>query len=300
MHVNSRNKAQFFYVKYVLIVLCVALLFIVARSVFAANASAPNEPAPSVLSAVAIGQEPSQEVQPKAPKREVNTSNLQNALKLITEKYPYNTSVSVVDLNSGNLIQTGDSYPFIAASTTKLLSSMLYLNNVETGQASLDDEIGGKTARAQLELAVNKSDNEAWTQINNYLNRESLAVYAKKQGLTSYDATKNTITSNDMALLIAKFYKRELLNDEHTKLLLSWMQNTSEERFIPPAIPQGVALYHKAGYLPERVHDVAIVDNGSAPFVIVVYSKSFTDSYDFGAGQQLFKQVTEQTVKTFQ
>jgi beta-lactamase class A len=233
------------------------------------------------------------------PKRQVDTSGLQTSLNLIIKKYPYDTSVSVIDLNSGNLIQTGDSYPFIAASTTKLLTALYYLNQVEAGQTGLDTQVSGKSAEEQLRLAVKNSDNDAWLALNNYLGRNDLAAYAKEHGIMSYSSSENTITSNDMAQLMAQLYNRKLINENHTKLLLSWMQNTSEERFIPPAVPAGSVLYHKAGYLADRVHDVGIIDNGSAPFVIVIYSKSFTPTYDYDSGQRLFKEVTEQTVSTF-
>lgn len=237
--------------------------------------------------------------EPEVPKRQVDTSMLQESLHQIIKKYPYNTSVSVIDLNSNSLVQTGDSYPFIAASTTKILTSLVFLSEVEAGQTSLDARIGNKTAEEQLKLAINQSDNEAWAKLNDYIGRDKLALYAKEHGLQSYDVTRNTITSNDMAQLITYLWNGKLLNETHTKFLLGLMQNTNEERFIPTAVPSGMAVYHKAGYLADRVHDVGVIDNGSAPFVIVIYSKSYTASYDYGIGQKLFKEVTAQVIDTF-
>lgn len=234
------------------------------------------------------------------PKRHVDTSSLQATLAQTIKKYPYDTSVSVVDLNSGTVIQAGDSYPFLAASTTKILTALLFLNNVETGQASLDDKLGGKPAKEQLQQMINKSDNDAWALLNDYLSDNSLGLYAKKLNLQSYDVSKNTISSNDMASLLAKLYNRELLDETNTKLLLSWMQNTSEERFIPAGVPAGMTAYHKAGYLEDRVHDVAIIDNGSAPFALVIYSKTFKNAgYDYDLGQTLYKDVTTKVISVF-
>ncbi len=232
------------------------------------------------------------------PKRNINLAPLQPDLAAIIKKYPYTTSITVVDINTGNAVQAGDSYPFIAASTTKLLTVMLFMNNVEAGLDDLDNQVGTKTAKEQMQLAINKSDNEAWAALNEQLGKESLANYAKKQGLESYDVNRNTITSNDMAKLLGRFYSRQILNEEHTRLILSWMQNTSEERFIPPAIPTTNTLFHKAGYLSDRAHDVAIVDNGDAPYGIVIYSKTNTN-YDFQIGQKLFKELTTRVVTTF-
>ncbi len=289
LSVNRRKKRTTLLLSAGCICICILTITLITKNIFFNQNG--HDTSASIVSASSSKPDP--------PKRQVDTTGLQASLNLIIKRYPYDTSVSVVDLNSGNLIQTGDSYPFIAASTTKILTALYYLNQVELGQTSLATQVSGKTAEDQLRLAVKDSDNDAWLALNNYLGRNDLAAYAKEHGIASYNPEQNTITSNDMAQLMALLYNRKLINDDHTKLLLSWMQNTSEERFIPPGVPQGSVLYHKAGYLADRVHEVGVIDNGSAPFVIVIYSKSYTPSYDYAMGQKLFKQVTEQTVTTF-
>lgn len=238
--------------------------------------------------------------EPFAEKRQVDTSQLKDQLAAIIKQYPYNTSVSVISLNDDTLVQTGDSYPFIAASTTKLLTVITYLDGVQAGKYKLDETIDGKPASQLLQLAINKSDNDALASLNNFIKKETVAEYAKQKGVASYDPAKNTITSNDMALFMAKLYNKELLNAQYTNMLLEWMHDTSEERFIPAAVPEGMKVFHKAGYLAERVHDASVIDNGSAPFVLVIYSKTLGNAaYDYGVGQKLFKQITEQVITTF-
>lgn len=259
------------------------------------NISISNDSASDTNKETAAQNEPAE-----PPKKRVDTSNLATEINQITSQYPYNTSVTIIDLNYGNVVHEGDTNPFIAASTTKILTAIVYLTDVEQGKVSLDDSIKGKTARENLRLAINRSDNQSWHAINDQLGKENLAEYAKKQGLTSYDPFENKINSTDMAQIAAKLYKRELLNEENTTLLLSWMQNTSEERFIPAGVPAGITAYHKAGYLPDRVHDVAIIDNGSAPFVLVIYSKTLSGDYNYMTGQRLFNQITTKAIETFQ
>lgn len=290
-----KQRRRLLYIQLACFTASLVIVSTIVKSVFFNSNS--DSGVPHALALSGENEQPAKKEEP--PKRQVDTSNLQVSLDQIIKQYPYDTSVSVIDLNSDKLIQTGDSYPFIAASTTKLLTALLYMSKAEAGQTSLDSQIGGKSASTQLQLAVNRSDNDAWHKLNDYLGKDSLAAYALSKGVTTYDAKLNTITSNDMALLLAKLYKRELLNEENTKLLMSWMQNTSEERFIPAGVPEGMSLYHKAGYLPERVHDVAIIDNGTAPFVVVIYSKSYTATYDYSKGQKLFRKVTEQVITTF-
>lgn len=284
----KKSRFSFSMRKFAFVLAFVFIFFVFAKVVGAKN----THPDPPKESVSAAKQAP--------PKRQVDTSNLEASLAQITSQYPYNTSISVIDLNSGKTIQTGDTYPFIAASTTKILTALVFLTNTEKGTASLTNQLGGMTAKKQLELAINRSDNTAWHLLNDDLGKESLSLYATQHGLTSYDPLDNKITAEDMAKLMAKLYNHELLNKENTELLLSWMQNTSEERFIPAAVPDNITAYHKAGYLKDRVHDVSVIDNGSAPFVLVIYSKTYAGDYDYIAGQELYKQITQQVIATFQ
>lgn len=279
--------------KLLLAIAAILIIFFIIKGVLASGNGSPDSAKGSSSAA--------EEKEPEKPKKKlVDTSGLKASLEQISKQYPYNTGVAVIDLNSGTLVQSGDDYPYVAASTTKLLTAVLYLEDVEQGKVSLSKSIGGKTAQEQLRLMINRSDNPAWHQINTYLSITSLQAFASEQDLTSYDARKNTMTTKDMAALLAKIHNREILNDQHTELLYSWMQNTSEERFIPAAIPAGVKMYHKAGYLADRVHDVAIVDNGTAPFVIVIYSKSYNNAaYSYLTGQKLFNQITAHVLNTF-
>lgn len=279
------------------------VVFVLAIGMFTHNAFAGDKNGNvSPDGGVASATEGASDHKEETPKKTVDLAPLQPTLAATIKKYAaYDTSVSVIELNSGKLVQVGDSYPFVAASTTKILTALLYLNNVEDGKATLNEKTNGVTAQELLRKMVNESDNEAWTTLNNTLTKDKLAEYAKSQGLTSYDSSKNTITSNDMAQLLAKLYKGDLINEEHTKMLYAWMQNTSEERYIPKAIPGNVKLYHKAGYLSDRVHDVAIVDNGNTPYVIVIYSKTYGNAvYDFVAGQKLFTEITKQVSAVIQ
>lgn len=235
----------------------------------------------------------------QAAKQTVAINSLPAELLPIISQYPYTTSVSVLDINSGSLVQAGDDYPFVAASTTKLLTALAFFNQVEAGKMSLDSSINGQKAEVLLQKMINMSDNDAWRALNDTIGKPNIEAYAKQHGLSSYNAEKNTVTSNDIARLLGKMYKNELVNEKHTNKLYGWMQNTSEEQFIPPSVPKNMKLFHKAGYLNDRAHDVAIIDNGKTPLVLVIYSKSSGPNYNFTKGEQLFKQVTDQVLSRY-
>src|SRR5690606_3435621 len=106
----------------------------------------------------------------------------------------------------------------------------------------------------------NVSDNNSWAVLNQAVTSQGLESFARSIGITSYRYNGNTVTTTDMALLLQKLYKGQLLNREHTKLLYEAMQNTNNETMIPVVTPKGAQLYHKYGQLEDRLHDVAIID----------------------------------------
>ncbi|HSX27951.1 MAG TPA: serine hydrolase [Candidatus Saccharimonadales bacterium] len=219
---------------------------------------------------------------------------------LLAQHPELDMSVSVTDIANHQSYHYGESAPFVAASTAKLLTASLYLHQVEAGQVDLDDLVGNDTARNQLQQMIEVSDNGAWEALNTVLGHPALKEFAAAHGLTSYDPDDNTLTSNDVALLLSQLYQKQLLNAEHTQFLLNLMQNANKTDYIVATIPSGVTVYHKAGWLDDRVHDAAIIDNHTHPYVLVIFTKTVDGSaYDETAGQALFHGITSATLHTF-
>jgi beta-lactamase class A len=208
--------------------------------------------------------------------------------------------VAIEDLNSGKAYHYGLSDPFIAASVGKLLTATLFLHEVENGQQSLDQQLSYGTAGYELQQMIEQSDNTAWDDLNTLLSHETLENYATQIGLSNYDPDQNTLTVDDIALLLSKLYKGELLNSSNTNLLLSYMHDANFDSYIPASIPTGVKVYHKAGWLDDRVHDAAIIDNGKQAYVLVIFTKMNDGSnYDDVLGHQIFAGITTATVQAF-
>src|SRR6185503_1210583 len=132
--------------------------------------------------------------------------------------------VAIYDLNSDKSYHYGVSEPFIAASTSKLLTASLFLHRVEAGQDSLSEAVGAGSAQYELSQMIEQSDNDAWQAFNDRLTHDGLLAYAQSIGITNYNPDDNTLSADDIALLLAKLYKNQLLNPQHTHLLLSYMQ----------------------------------------------------------------------------
>lgn len=235
------------------------------------------------------------EVRPK----KIDTTIMDAEINALIAQHPgLDIGVAVYDIKGEVPKQYGVEAPFMAASVSKIISATLYLRDVEQGKASLDAALGGKTAGTQLEEMIVRSDNAAWEHFNALLTHERLAAYGNEIGFSNYTPRGNTIVVSDVALLLKKLYKGELLNRQNTELLLSYMEHANKAEYIAQSIPAGVTVYHKAGWLSDRFHDAAIIDNDKHPYVLVIFTKSRTTSYP-PDGNALISQITASTVKAF-
>lgn len=208
--------------------------------------------------------------------------------------------VSIIDLTNNARYDYGlGDTQYIAASTTKLLSAGLFLHDVELGKASLSQPLGGTTAQVEMQKMIVVSDDTAWEDFNDLLGHPALLQYAQSLGMSSYDPDNNLISSDDLALLLSSLYKGKLLNSQHTNLLLSYMAQADYTQYIGGVIPKGVKFYHKIGFLQDRVMDAAIIDNGKHPYVLVIFTKDPSGTYNDTAGLQAFHSITNATLDAF-
>jgi len=204
-----------------------------------------------------------------------NKAKLQIDINNITSKYS-DTDISIAFKNSDfSQIQVyGKTTSYTGASTTKVITAVYYLSLVESGERTLDQYIEDHSAVWQIKQMINQSNNSSWHSLNNNIGYENLENYANSIGLASFDLSENTITAKDEALLLEKLYTGKLINNKHSDLLLSYMQNTNYETLIPAALPDGVTVYHKYGLLNNNLHDISIIKNDDKVFYLTILTDS--------------------------
>lgn len=229
----------------------------------------------------------------------IDTAQLDEDVAAILSEYPeFDVSIAATSLANNQNYTVGDDATYVAASISKVLSAVYFLDRVEHGEASLDTVIAGKPASKQLGAMISQSDNTAWRGFNDFLVREKLTDYAHNIGIESYVNSSNTVKSTDIAELLTKLYRRQLLQDEHTQLLLSYMSEASMSQYIPAATTGALGVYHKAGWLDDRFHDAAIIDDGDRALVLVIFSKT-NGRYNTARGQEMFHKLTSAIQTTF-
>jgi len=207
-------------------------------------------------------------------------------------------SVSCIDLGTGKAYDYGVSDVFEAASVGKLVTAVDFMQQVQSGSASLNDNLNGSTAGYELQQLLVDSDNDAWLAFNDQLGNASLLQTAQRAGINDYDPNANTLTAADVSNLLSRLFKRELLNDRNTDVLLGYMKEANEADYIPAAVPKGVIVYHKAGLLDDRIHDAAIIDDSKRPYVLVIFTNGH-GTYEDDQRTQLMHEITKDTVEAF-
>jgi len=280
-----------------LIIRCCQVVFI-ASLIIAGTVAAVYGVSRKTLASTAwqtLGSKAASADNPTVAKKAEAKQTMIESIQAIATNYPsVETSVSVIDLNSGEQTDIGENAAFTAASTTKVLTAAAYMQLIDQGKASLQTTISGASAKNLLQRMLNMSDNTAWAALNDYIGKASLQTYADSLGLTSYAAATNTITAHDEAQLMAKLYKNELTTAAHTQLLFSYMHNTNNEDLIPAAMPTDATIYHKYGYLGGELHDAAVVTYQGHHFVLVIFTKNSTGTLDdYTERTQLFHSITD-------
>jgi beta-lactamase class A len=184
----------------------------------------------------------------------------------------YQIGVALIDLSDGAVHEYGVNQAFVAASTAKVLAAAAFYHLVESGKASLDDQLGDWTAGFQLKEMIQDSDNDSWSLIMDAVGHQGLSDYAQTLGI-SYDPQSNTLTPAEMARILSALYSGTLLNPDDTAQLLSYMQDTNNENLIPAAVPADITVFHKYGLLGGELHDAAVLSRSADSYAFVVYTK---------------------------
>jgi beta-lactamase class A len=213
--------------------------------------------------------------------------------ELISDNSDLNISVSYKDISSGRTFHYGTNKSFVAASVSKLLTASYYLSEVDKGNRSLNDTIAGSNAKTLLRNLIVVSDNAAWVALDKSLGAGNLENFAVASGLQNYKHSNNTLTSDDVLALLNKIYRGGLLSRANTDLLLSYMQQANYRQYIVASLPSDATVYHKVGFLEDRLHDTAIVDNGRFPYILVIFTESKNGMFDFVSATSLAHDITE-------
>ena len=185
--------------------------------------------------------------------------------------------IAALDLSTGELVGLNTDRPFPMASTMKVAVAANYLAQVEHGRRSLDDRIGGRSARSLMEAMIIRSDNYATDLLLRDLGGpDTVQAWLTQQGLRDMRVDRNiaqllrakrdlydvrdSSTPRAMVELLRKLDKGQLLRPHSRSYLLSLMGRcmTGKNR-IRGLLPAGTPVQNKTGTLSGYTSDVGFI-----------------------------------------
>jgi beta-lactamase class A len=185
--------------------------------------------------------------------------------------------LAAIDLSNGESISVRGNVPYPMASTVKVAVAALYLAQVDHGRRSLDDRIGGQSARGLMERMLIHSDNRAtdvllkdiggpqavhdWLQQNGIsgvrVDRTIAQLLSDRRDLWD---SRDSSTPQAMVELLRRIYRAEIIKPASRNYLLGLMGRcqTGKNR-IRALLPIGTPVENKTGTLTGLTDDIGFI-----------------------------------------
>lgn len=221
---------------------------------------------------------------PPAPQTHTDAA-LSQIINSWRASHSFTTSVVVTEL-TGNLRTAtyNATSSVVPASTYKIYVAYAILHGIEQGGYTLSTVTSdGNSIQTDLNAMILNSDNDAARTLGFLYGWKNINTLLQSQGTTGTDlynyippstqpvGDKHT-TASDLATILQKLYKGQLLNQTHTQLLLSLMEQQHYRERIPSGVPSGVTVADKPGWLTGNDDPGTIVQNDAA----IVYGPKST------------------------
>lgn len=228
-------------------------------------------------------------------------------VELVSEGSSQELAVVVQDLKKQRVgVYRNADKLFPAASLVKVPIAVLALKACQDGKFNLNDivvirrkDIAGGSGliktmkfpakmsfKGLLELMIAKSDNTATNKVidilgydyintgfielglkNTALKRKMMDFSQRSKGVENYTC------ASDMALVLEKIYRKEVLDEETCDLLISFLKKQKYNDRIPHYLPSVIEIAHKTGLERGVVHDIGIVYLPSRDYIICILVK---------------------------
>ena len=232
--------------------------------------------------------------------------------------YNYNGHVGIYlkDLSTGRVWEYNPDRLFPSASLIKLPIMASTFEKMKSGEFTLDTQIrltrkdraGGSgslkwvregTNLSVLELIyrmITESDNTATRMLIDYVGINYFQREFQKLGLiytriypeglslrSGRVARENYTTAREMALLLERIYKGELIDKDASAQMLEFLKHNKSRSRLRKGLPIGWEIGHKTGLLRQSCHDVGIVFSPRGDYIIAVLTNN-VPSYSSAKG----------------
>ena len=203
--------------------------------------------------------------------------HLEQRLTTMAIDNPGEYGLAALDLETGTIVGFNDNELFPMASTVKVAIAAKFLSEVDAGNRSLADKVGGVAASKLIDLMITRSDNHATdlllaalggpATVNNWLHAHNLTGMRVDRTIAQLlrdrrdlRDVRDSTTPTAMLQLLRMIDSGGLLRAESRTLLLDTMSRciTGTNR-IRALLPPGTRVEHKTGTLAGYTGDVGFV-----------------------------------------
>ena len=214
---------------------------------------------------------------------------LEQRIAAMAAENPGEYGIAALDLATGEAISFNGNRAFPMASTMKIAVAAAYLQEVDAGRRSLDDEIGGATALSLMDRMIVRSDNRATdllmaslggpAAVDRWLRSHNLAGIRVDRTIAQLLSDRRDLrdvrdSSTPVAMLglLRLIDSRAALAPESRYLLLGMMRRcaTGSNR-IRGILPPGATVEHKTGTLSGYTGDVGYLTTPEGRRIAVVF-----------------------------
>lgn len=222
-------------------------------------------------------------------------AQLQNQLSMLVTTKSADVGIAAIDLTTGETVSVRGNRRYPMASTVKLAVAATYLSYVETGERSLDETIGGRSAASLMKAMLVHSDNRAtdlllrnlggpntvqkwldWHKVEGLRVDRTIAelLRAKRDLYEELDSA----TPLAFATFLERLDKGELLRPWSRNHLLKLMAQCQTGRNRMKALLPAGTVAHKTGTLSGYSSDVGYIwlPNGHR-VAIAIFARGGTD-----------------------
>ncbi|MFB2893111.1 serine hydrolase [Aerosakkonemataceae cyanobacterium BLCC-F50] len=242
------------------------------------------------------------------------------------ENVLFTPGVFVIDLETGNYAQVNGNNAISAASTIKVPILIAFLQDVEAGKIQWNEKLTLKsefrasgsgnlrrqkvgteyTAEDVVTRMITISDNTATNMaIDRLGGMETLNRRFQEWGLTTTVLRNqlpdvqgtNTSSPKDLAVLMARVMRGELVSAASRSRMIDIMQQTENDSLLPKGIGEGAKIAHKTGNIGSMLADVGIVNlpSGKRYVIAVMVQRPRRDV----RAQKIIQQISSTTYQYF-
>jgi beta-lactamase class A len=265
----------------------------------------------------------------ESPLRDDEWAEMTAALLKAADSYNGHVGIYLKDLHSGRTWEYNPDRLFPSASLIKVPIMAAVFEKIKLGAITLDtqikltrrDRVGGSgslkwvrdgTSLSVMEIVykmITESDNTATRMLIDYVGMDYLARTFSELGLVNTNITQegmsltsgrpvreNFTTAREMAMLMERIYKGELVNREASDQMLEVLKHNKSRSRLRKGLPMGWEIGHKTGLLRRSCHDVGIVFSPRGDYVIAVLTSNVPD---YTSAKNFISKVAKFTYKYY-